>query len=126
LKKFDIWKDIKTVTDKFPLLKVDFDTGRTRFVGEIELLDPHEGTYIDIFKVEIILPELFPYCFPSVIELDGDIPKTIERHVIPVSGRLCLAIVFEEFMLCRNGISTLWFIERILIPRLADDSGNSL
>lgn len=119
--KFDWWKDINDVKSKYPLLKQDFDTGSLRFTGEIELLNPNSGKYIDIFRVEITYPKYFPYFFPNVIELDEKIPRTIERHVMPKTQRLCLAIQLEEYILCRHGISSVWFIDRILVPRLAEE-----
>lgn len=121
MKQFDIHQDIYEARRRFPLLKEVITPGSIKLVGEIELLHPDTGKFIDIFRVEIIYPECFPFCFPKVIELDEKIPRTLERHIMPHSHTICFAVQIEELLLCQTGINSLWFIDNILLPRLAEE-----
>ena len=111
-------KDINIVLQKFPLLKY-YDTENT-LRGEIELLT-ESGKYIDIFSVEIIIEKCFPNCFPKVLEIGGKIPREVARHIMPKTNYLCLAVEIEEIFLCKNGITLIWFIDKVLVPRLCEE-----
>lgn len=110
--------DINEVLSKYNLL--NFNSSSNSLIGEIELLS-ETGIYIDIFNVEIIIPKCFPKCFPRVKELDEKIPRDISRHVIPKDNTLCLAVQIEEMLICQNGITLLWFIDNVLVPRLCEE-----
>ena len=115
---YNLEKDINNVLGKYPLLK--YNSKARTIYGDIEVLG-ESGKFIDIFNIEIILPSLFPRCFPKVIETEQKIPREVTRHVMPRTNFLCLAVEFEEILLCSKGISLLWFINKVLVPRLAEE-----
>lgn len=115
---YNLEKDINNVLSKYSLLK--YNSISQKVYGEIEILG-ESGKFIDIFNVQIILPSHFPKCFPKVIETEQKIPRKIIRHVMPKTNHLCLAVQFEEILLCSKGITLLWFIDKVLVPRLAEE-----
>ncbi len=121
--RYDKNKDLEKVLKKYTLLKHQVDHLNTTesLFGEIELVDEQTKTYIDTFAVEIIIPRNFPFSFPLVIEKEEKIPRCTSRHVIPGSNTLCLALKLEERLLCLHGITLLWFIDHVLVPRLCEE-----
>lgn len=111
-------QDISKVLDKYSLLK--YDSNSRCLSGEIELISD-SGNYIDIFNVEIFIPENFPKSFPKVTETEEKIPRKLSRHVMPESNHLCLAVEIEEILLCTQGITLLWFCDKVLVPRLCEE-----
>jgi len=109
--------DIKEVLSNYELLK--YNSNSKKFSGEIEVIKG--GLFIDIFSIEIIIPNCFPRCFPKVIEIGNKIPRKVARHVIPKTNHLCLAVEIEEFLLCQGGITMKWFIDKVLVPRLCEE-----
>ena len=110
--------DIKAVLGKYNLLQ--YDRQRRVLSGEIELVS-ESNIYIDTFEVEIKLLNPFPKCFPKVTELGGKIPRTPARHVYPKTNYLCFSVPIEENLLCKNGITLMWFIDKVLVPRLCEE-----
>lgn len=114
-KSFEL--DVRNILAKYPqLVRID----EREFSGNIELVADNEEI-LHSFKVRIFLTKEFPYRYPIVWETGGDIPRSVRRHVFPATHNLCLGVVAEEKILCCNGITLDWFIERILIPRLGDE-----
>ena len=110
--------DLKEVLSKYTLLK--YHSNNRCLSGDIELISD-TGKYIDIFNVDILIPEHFPKYFPKVIETEKKIPRTVSRHVIPKTNYLCLVIEIEEILICQHGITLLWFIDNVLVPRLCEE-----
>jgi hypothetical protein len=115
---YDWNKDIKEILSKYKLLK--YHSNNRCLSGDIELISD-TGKYIDIFNVEIFIPEHFPKCFPKVIETEKKIPRTVLRHVMPKTNYLCLVVKIEEMLLCQHGITLLWFVDNVLVPRLCEE-----
>ena len=111
-------KDLNKVLNKYNLLKYDSNSRCLR--GEIELVSD-SGNYIDIFNVEIFIPEDFPKSFPKVVETGEKIPRIVARHVMPKFNYLCLAVDIEEILICKQGITLLWFCDKVLVPRLCEE-----
>jgi hypothetical protein len=116
---YNLEQDIVEVLDKYLLLK--YDAVNKRIWGEIELISENNGKYIDIFSVEILILENFPKCFPKVLETEEKIPRSVSRHIMPNTNYLCLAVDVEEILLCKQGISLLWFLDKVLVPRLCEE-----
>jgi hypothetical protein len=62
----------------------------------------HEGTEVDRYSLEIKLPDDYPNDPPLVWETAERIPRTMDRHVYPEKGALCLG-VGEELWLAMSG-----------------------
>lgn len=115
---YDFNNDIKQVLKKYELLK--YYPHDKCLNGDIELIS-ESGKFIDIFNVVIKIPEGFPRCFPKVLETEEKIPRSKMRHVMPYTNILCLAVPIEEYLVCSNGITILWFIDNVLVPRLCEE-----
>ena len=117
-------KDIDDAIKYYPELeKVESDT-QLRVKGIIILKHPEIGEY-DKYSVSISFPKCYPMCFPKVIEEGGKIPRLEDRHVNP-DNSLCLAVEPEEKLVCRNGISFKYFLDRVLVPHLSRETYRSL
>jgi ubiquitin-protein ligase len=115
--------ELQTAVKTYPGLKILDQDKQPYLEGNVELIVPETGAAYDIFNLSISFPNDYPRCFPKVTEITGiKIPKSEHRHVNP-DGTLCLAVEIEEKLLCKHGITLEWFIERILLPRLAEENG---
>jgi hypothetical protein len=118
---FELKKDLSSACAHYPKLQIVELDGKLSLSGEVELLHPVEGEPIDTFSVDISFPDMFPFCFPKVLETSGKIERTQDRHVFPQTDNLCFAVEVEEHMKCRRGITTRWFLDTVLVPRLAEE-----
>lgn len=119
---FELKDDLMDTVKHYPLLGINENDGVLSLSGEIEIFHPTEKKVIDIFSLEINFTKNFPYCFPKVIETSGKIEKIIDRHVIVnKNNSLCFTVVAEELTICRLGITTRWFLDNVLVPRLAEE-----
>ncbi len=118
---FDLEKDLHGAVKEFPKLEIQKRKGKYFLVGEIDVLQSDTHRWIDTFAVEIAYEQKFPFCFPSVTETSEKIERIPTRHVYTNTNTLCLAVPPEEKILCKYGITSKWFIERVLLPRLAEE-----
>jgi hypothetical protein len=118
---FSVKDDLLNAIERYQSLSMVEIDGKLSLSGEVELLHPIEKKLIDTFSVEITFPESYPFCFPWVTETSGKIERIADRHVFTNTNTLCFAVQTEERMKCRNGITLLWFINNVLIPRLAEE-----
>ncbi len=58
----------------------------------------HDGDVLDRYRIEIEFPNDYPKTLPTVREVGGRIPWTLERHVLPFSGVACV-FVGEDWLL---------------------------
>lgn len=86
--------------------------------GALERFD-HEGVLLFRFYLEINF-SLWPRLFPSVREVDGRIQHSVENHVYPSSGQLCLTTKSKQQELIRDGSvrSLDQFLNLVLVPHL--------
>jgi hypothetical protein len=122
MKTVDVESDIKNALSFYPDLKMESKEGALFLKGEIELLHPESKLFIDSFSVEIEFTADFPRRFPKVREVGGKIPHDLDRHVNVANGNiLCLSPEPEEIIRCKNGITTKWFLDEVLNPRLGEE-----
>lgn len=119
-----IEKDIRKALANYPTLKMNTKNGSIRVTGEIPLLHSDVGEY-DRYSVLIRITKEYPYAFPRVIETSGKIPRIANRHVNKDLS-LCLAVHPEEKLICRNGISFEFFLNKVLIPHLSRETYRTL
>jgi hypothetical protein len=78
-----------------------------------------EGEVIGNFLIEIRNHEKFPFAFPYLFEIGGQIPNEADWHKYS-NQSCCLTVPAEEILLCKNGITIKNFIETQAIPFLAN------
>lgn len=114
--------DLTTAIKEYPSLKLINEAGDLSLEGSIDLIHSETGIAYDSFSVKIYYPKQYPFCFPKVIETGGKIPRTADRHVnVTANNTLCLTVDPEERLLTLYGITTSWFIENVLLPRLGEE-----
>ncbi len=113
-------KDIDQALLSYPLLKRVEEEGFVRVIGWIPLLHPEQGEF-DRYNVSIRFPDIYPRCFPKVIETSKKIPRKDFRHVNP-DQTLCLAVEPEEKAIVKNGIRFKYFLDKVLVPHLARET----
>lgn len=121
---FNLDNDLDDAVKYYPSLKVSQKGNLKQIVGLIDIKSPKTSEVLDQYMVEIIYPKEYPKRLPIVRELSNKIPKVADRHVYR-NGNLCLMAPPEEVLLCikKNGkINTIYFIQYILIPYLANQT----
>lgn len=118
---FALKSDLTNAIEHYPDLKIIERDGKLSLSGDVDLLHPIGQELIDTFAVDITFPERFPYCFPEVIETSGKIERIAKRHVFTNTNTLCFAVKVEERLKCKGGITTRWFLDNVLVPRLAEE-----
>lgn len=113
-------KDIDAGLKSYPDLQRVTEDGYLCVKGEIPLVHPGKGE-IDRYEVLIKFPEAFPRCFPKVIETSKKIPRVADRHVNH-DNTLCLAVLPEERVISKNGMSFKFFLDKVLVPHLARET----
>lgn len=78
--------------------------------GSLFITDPETGQEIDRFGIELELPDDYPDIMPIVREIEGRIPKTIDRHIYS-NGNACLFFRDEEYKFYNKDSSIIEFIQ---------------
>ncbi len=104
-----IYPNLSIVTDSYgiPLLKGVIDVPND--LGEI----------VGHFLVEIRCSRIFPFRFPLMYEVGGDIPQDADWHK-NADGSCCITVWPEELRICKYGITISQFIREHAIPYLAN------
>ncbi|GAB3999492.1 hypothetical protein GCM10028807_49870 [Spirosoma daeguense] len=108
-------RDIIDVFERFPKLRL-IHTATNKWVigGELDICDM-KGNYWDTFKIEITVPNNYPFCIPVVKEISYKIPREIDWH-ISLSGECCLDITHTLMYQARLGIGLSNFILTKVYP----------
>lgn len=118
---FDLKRDLEIAVEHFQNLRIIETGSNLSLSGEVNLFHPTENEWIGSFSVDISFPENFPYRFPIVYEVSGKIRRIQDRHIYPNTGNMCFAVYAEELIKCKYGITTIWFLKNVLVPRLAEE-----
>jgi len=118
---FNLRNDLESTVKYFPKLEIIESENGPFLLGEVDILHPIKNEIIDTFTVEIIFPRNYPYCFPNVTETSGKIERIPDRHIYTNTNNLCFSVFAEERIKCYYGITTKWFIDHVLVPRLAEE-----
>lgn len=110
--------ELSEVIFKYPDLSIKQINGQDILKGILDIRD--EGsTVLRSFSVEIHSTEKFPYRFPKIFEVGGDIPCNADWHKYP-DNSCCLTVEQDEILICKNGITLLNFIGKMVIPYFAN------
>lgn len=109
---------LNSVIKKFPNLKITELDGANALKGILDIRND-QNEIIGSFSVEIRYRMEFPYRFPLLYEVGGDIPNIADRHKYH-DGICCITVPPDEILKCKNEISVLTFIEEYAIPYFAN------
>ena len=109
---------LDSVIKKFPNLMITELDGVKALKGILDIKNDCNDV-VGSFLIEIKHREEFPYRFPILYEVGGDIPNIADRHKYS-DGICCITVLPDEILKCKNGISILTFIEEYAIPYFAN------
>lgn len=94
--------------------------GAVRLEGQFAFHADFEGgpAIRDTYHLRIEVPTAFPDALPFVYELGGRIPRDLDHHVFPQSGRLCLGSTLRLHAIARDTRGLLPFGQRAIVPYL--------
>lgn len=110
--------ELSEVITKFPDLSIRHINGQDILKGILDICD-ESSAVTGSFSVEIRPTEKFPYRFPKIFEVGGDLPFEADWH-INSDYSCCLTVEQDEIIICKNGITLLYFIEKMAIPYFAN------
>lgn len=110
--------EIPIVLKKYPNLNIRNKNGRDFLKGILDVSDEN-GDIVGSFSIEIYPTEKFPYRFPTLYEVGGDIPNHPDWHKYNDTS-CCLTVEQDEIIKCKYGITILQFIEDIAKPYFAN------
>lgn len=117
--KTDIFEhDLLTAVKQFPGLSIKGTPGKLFLKGILDIQDS-ESNIAFSYSIEIHRSNGYPYSFPRVYEVGGDIPISSDWHKYD-DNSLCLDVETEETLKCRRGLPVCDFIRQELIPHLAN------
>jgi hypothetical protein len=102
----------------FPNLQIVGKPGRRYLRGILDVPDGSGGVACS-YLVEIKPSARYPFRYPFAYEVGGDIPVGADNHKYS-DNSLCLGVEAEESVQCHNGLALVEFIEKVLIPHLAN------
>lgn len=111
-------KDLKRTVDLFPGMSIKGPPGKQYLKGILDIRNS-QGEIIYSYSIEIHYSIGYPYRFPRVFEVGGDIPVGSDWHKYN-DNSLCIDVEAEEILKCRRGLRVSDFIEQELIPHLAN------
>jgi hypothetical protein len=112
------YADLHSTIVRYPNLKIKDDGTEKYLKGILDVPDDF-GDIIKSFLVEIKCNQEFPYRFPKLFEVGGDIPIEPAWHRNP-NGSCCITVEADEILKCKQGISIERFIVLYGIPFLAN------
>lgn len=114
----DFKNQLPEVISVFPNLSIKHINGQDFLKGILDIAD-ESSTVIGSFSVEIYPTEKFPYRFPKIFEVGGDIPCNANWHKYN-DNSCCISVEQDEILKCQSGITLINFIEKEAIPYFAN------
>ena len=105
---------------RYPDLKILSDKVGLPFLRGILSIPNERNEIVGYYLTEIHYQEKFPYRFPILYEIGGEIPNEANWHKYS-DGRCCITVLADEILICKNGISVVMFISKYAIPFFAND-----
>lgn len=111
-------RQLNSVVKEYPNLQIKVEDGTSLIKGILDIPDDN-GDVAGCFAIEIRPSPGFPYAFPELYEVGGEIPCEADWHKYS-DNSCCLTVQAKERMICYNGITLVWFIKNIAIPYFAN------
>lgn len=93
--------------------------GDVSFLKGILDIPNDEGVIAGSFSIEIHPVKNFPFAFPILYEVGNEIPCKADWHKYS-NNSCCLTVPAEEKLMCKNGITLIWFVQNVAIPYFAN------
>ena len=111
-------KQIESFNKEYPNFQKKTVFGYSYLKGILDIPND-EGNIVGAFSIEIHPSKDFPYAFPILTEVGGEIPCEADWHKYQ-DNSCCLTVPAKEKLLCKNGITLIWFVKNIAIPYFAN------
>jgi len=112
LKRFE--SDLFEVRKEFPNLQIKEWKGQKYLKGILDLKTGNE-TIVKSYLIEIKYAAGYPYRFPVLYEIGGDIPNVSDFHKYD-DGSCCITVQPDEILTCQHGLSITKFIKHEVLP----------
>jgi hypothetical protein len=109
---------LNDVCAHFPNLRIKEKENRKILKGTVTI-NNSDNTANKSYSIEIHWKNGFPYQFPILYEVGGDIPCEADWHKYP-NNSCCITVDYDENLKCKSGITILQFIQKEVIPYLAN------
>lgn len=110
-------KQIDSFIKEYPNFQKRTDLDHSYLKGILDIPDD-DGNIAGCFSIEIHPSGNFPYSFPKLYEVGGEIPCEADWHKYSDST-CCLTVPANEKLICKDGITLVGFIKNIVIPYFA-------
>lgn len=111
-------EQLDSFVKEYPNFQKKTDSDNPYLKGILDIPDD-EGIVAGSFSVEIHPTSDFPYAFPILYEVGGEIPCEADWHKYS-DGSCCLTVRAKEKLMCKNGINLVWFVQNIAVPYFAN------
>ena len=109
---------LTSVIQKYPSLRIK-EVDSIKYLKGIIDIPNDDKEIVGSFSIELFFTNGFPYRFPILKEVGGDIPNVADWHKY-TNDACCITVEPNEILICKNGISVLFFIENYAIPYFAN------
>ena len=111
-------RELIIVSERYPNLSIQKKNGLGYLKGILDIIDESDHVFGQ-FSIEIHESEGYPYRFPKLYEVGGEIPRFADWHKYE-NDLCCLCVVQEEILFCNKGINLDFFIEKVANPYFAN------
>lgn len=111
-------KQIETIRQEYPNFQEKQESDHSYLKGILDIPDD-DGNIAGSFSIEIHPSKDFPFAFPILYEVGGEIPCEADWHKY-FDNSCCLTVLAKEKLICKNGITLVWFVQNIAIPYFAN------
>ncbi|PFH91384.1 hypothetical protein [Bacillus sp. AFS088145] len=96
-----------------------FKEGQLTLKGTFSFIAKYDNGPVieDSYKIEIMVPETFPFDLPLVTELEKKIPRDLKHHINP-DDSLCIGSPLRVIMKLYDSPTLNTYAERCLVPYL--------
>lgn len=112
-------EQIQGAVRKYPNLKILQNNDGLSFLRGVLDIPNDRNEIVGHFLIEVHCSEKFPFRFPILFEIGGEIPDGADWHKYN-NGSCCITVLANEIIICRNGIVVALFIEKYAIPHFAN------
>ncbi|TNE81395.1 MAG: hypothetical protein EP332_04550 [Bacteroidetes bacterium] len=112
-------EQLQDVVTEYSNLRILYDGNGAPYLKGVLDVHDDERNVVGHFLIEVHCSEGFPYRFPALLEVGGEIPNKDDWHKYE-NNRCCITVLPDEIIKCKHGISVSTFVEKHAIPYLAN------